>query len=108
MRACRACRTHPPLSLLLATSILEYNSLYEYWTPKSLYRVTNMGHAIIKMPVEVAKVSEIPTGTMKRVTAFNEHILLSNVGGKIYATQNDCGHQRASLARGKLEGNIVT
>ena len=45
---------------------------------------------------------------MKRVTAFNEHILLSNVGGKIYATQNDCGHQRASLARGTLEGNIVT
>jgi nitrite reductase/ring-hydroxylating ferredoxin subunit len=35
-------------------------------------------------------------------------ILLSNVDGKIYATQNDCGHQRASLARGTLEGNIVT
>ena len=45
---------------------------------------------------------------MKRVTAFNEHILLSNVGGKIYATQNDCGHQRASLARGTLEGSVVT
>lgn len=60
------------------------------------------------MSIEVAKISEIPVGTMKRVTAFNEHILLSNVGGKIYATQNDCGHQRASLARGTLEGNIVT
>jgi nitrite reductase/ring-hydroxylating ferredoxin subunit len=45
---------------------------------------------------------------MKRVTAFGENILLSNVGGKIYATQNDCGHQRASLARGTLEGKIVT
>jgi nitrite reductase/ring-hydroxylating ferredoxin subunit len=45
---------------------------------------------------------------MKRVTAFNENILLSNVGGEIYATQNDCGHQRASLAKGKLEGSIVT
>jgi nitrite reductase/ring-hydroxylating ferredoxin subunit len=60
------------------------------------------------MPVEVARTSEIPLGTMKRVTAFNEDILLSNVGGEIYATQNDCGHQRASLAKGKLEGNIVT
>jgi nitrite reductase/ring-hydroxylating ferredoxin subunit len=60
------------------------------------------------MPVEVAKTSEIPVGTMKRVTAFNESVLLSNVGGKIYATQNDCGHQRASLARGKLEGSVVT
>jgi nitrite reductase/ring-hydroxylating ferredoxin subunit len=60
------------------------------------------------MSIEVARTSEIPVGAMKRVTAFNEHILLSNVGGKIYATQNDCGHQRASLARGKLEGSIVT
>ena len=67
-----------------------------------------MGHTIIEMSVEVARVSEIPVGTMKRVTAFNESILLSNVGGKIYATQNDCGHQRASLARGKLEGSVVT
>lgn len=60
------------------------------------------------MAIEVAKIAEIPVGTMKRVTAFNEHILLSNVGGKIYATQNDCGHQRASLARGTLEGSVVT
>lgn len=67
-----------------------------------------MGRAIVKMSVEVARTSEIPVGTMKRVTAFGEHVLLSNVGGKIYTTQNDCGHQRASLARGKLEGNIVT
>jgi nitrite reductase/ring-hydroxylating ferredoxin subunit len=60
------------------------------------------------MSVQVAQVDEVPVGAMKRVTAFGEHILLSNVGGKIYATQNDCGHQRASLARGKLEGSIVT
>jgi nitrite reductase/ring-hydroxylating ferredoxin subunit len=60
------------------------------------------------MSLEVARVSEIPVGTMKRVTAFDESILLSNVGGKIYATQSDCGHQRASLARGTLEGGIVT
>ena len=76
--------------------------------PIAFYRVTNMGHAIVRMSVEVAQVSEIPVGSMKRITAFGEHILLSNVGGKIYATQNDCGHQRASLARGKLEGSIVT
>jgi nitrite reductase/ring-hydroxylating ferredoxin subunit len=58
--------------------------------------------------VEVARVADIPEGTMKRVTAFGEGILLSNVGGRIYASQNDCGHQRASLARGTLEGSIVT
>jgi len=60
------------------------------------------------MSLEVARLIEIPEGTMKRVTAFNENILLSNVSGRIYATQNDCGHQRASLARGTLEGSVVT
>jgi nitrite reductase/ring-hydroxylating ferredoxin subunit len=71
-----------------------------------------MGHPIGKMSlqaaVKVAQVSEVPVGTMKRVTAFGENVLISNVGGKIYATQNDCGHQRASLARGKLDGSVVT
>ena len=43
----------------------------------------------------VAKLSEIPVGTMKRVKAFDHDVLLSNVGGKVYATQNNCGHQRA-------------
>ncbi len=60
------------------------------------------------MSLEVARISEVPVGTMKRVTAFDQNILLSNVGGKICATQNECGHQRASLAEGKLEGSIIT
>jgi nitrite reductase/ring-hydroxylating ferredoxin subunit len=62
----------------------------------------------IELSVEVAKVTEIPVGSIRRVTVFDENSLLSNVGGKFYATQNDCGHQRASLARGKLEGSVVT
>lgn len=60
------------------------------------------------MPVEVAKVSEIPEGKMKRVNAFGTQILLSNVHGKIYATQDSCGHQRASLSKGTLDGQVVT
>jgi nitrite reductase/ring-hydroxylating ferredoxin subunit len=60
------------------------------------------------MQVEVAMLNEIPTGTMKRVRPFDQDVLLSNVGGKAYATQNSCGHQRASLARGTLQGSVVT
>ena len=60
------------------------------------------------IPSEVAKVSEIPESKMKRVTAFNTNILLSNVHGRIYATQDDCGHMRSSLSLGSLQGNIVT
>jgi nitrite reductase/ring-hydroxylating ferredoxin subunit len=60
------------------------------------------------MQAEVAKLDEIPAGTMKRVRAFDHAILLSNVAGKIYATQDNCGHMRASLARGTLDGSVVT
>jgi len=60
------------------------------------------------MEAEVVKLAEIPVGTMKRVMAFDRDILLSNVAGAIYATQNNCGHMRASLARGTLDGNVVT
>ncbi len=60
------------------------------------------------MEVEVAKVSEIPPGSMKRVRAYDQDILLSNVDGKVYATSNRCGHSSASLARGTLQGKEVT
>jgi nitrite reductase/ring-hydroxylating ferredoxin subunit len=60
------------------------------------------------MRVEVAKLNEVPEGKTKRVKAFDRYVLLYNVHSKIYATQDDCGHQRASLSHGTLEGNIVT
>jgi nitrite reductase/ring-hydroxylating ferredoxin subunit len=60
------------------------------------------------MEVEVAKLTEIPPGSMKRVRAFDQDILLSNIDGKIFATSNRCGHTNASLARGTLQGNVVT
>jgi nitrite reductase/ring-hydroxylating ferredoxin subunit len=60
------------------------------------------------MEVEVAKLTEISPGNMKRVRAFDQDILLSNVDGKIYATSNRCGHSNASLARGTLQGKVVT
>jgi nitrite reductase/ring-hydroxylating ferredoxin subunit len=60
------------------------------------------------MEVEVAKIAEISPGSMKRVRAFDQDVLLSNVDGKIYATSNRCGHSNAGLARGALQGKIVT
>lgn len=60
------------------------------------------------MEVEVAKITEISPGTLKRARAFDQDILLSNVDGKIYATSNRCGHSNASLARGALQGKVVT
>jgi nitrite reductase/ring-hydroxylating ferredoxin subunit len=51
----------------------------------------------------VSPVSEIPAGTMKRVTAFNEPILLSKVDGETCAMQNDCGHLTGSWNLRDLE-----
>lgn len=57
---------------------------------------------------KVAKLDEIPVGSMKNVKVFHADVLLSNVSGKIYATANQCGHQKAPLHKGTLNGNVVT
>ena len=44
---------------------------------------------------------------MKWVTVHRERVLLVNVEGTFYALSDACGHQRAPLSRGKLEGHVV-
>jgi nitrite reductase/ring-hydroxylating ferredoxin subunit len=58
--------------------------------------------------VEVAKVSEIPAGTMKHVEAGGKELCIANVRGTFSAIGDRCGHQNASLTMGTLEGKIVT
>jgi len=59
-------------------------------------------------PVEVAKVEDIPTGKMKGFTVGGKEILVVNYEGKYYAIGRVCTHQGGDLAKGKLEGKIVT
>jgi 3-phenylpropionate/trans-cinnamate dioxygenase ferredoxin subunit len=58
--------------------------------------------------VEVAKVEEIPVGTMKGFTVAGKEILVVNYQGKLYAIGKICTHAGGDLSKGKLEGNIVT
>jgi len=58
--------------------------------------------------VEVAKASDIPKGGMIHVTANGRDILLANVGGTIYAMDNNCSHRGAPMHEGILEGHIIT
>ena len=58
--------------------------------------------------IEVAKIEELKSGTMKTVTAEGREILLARVGDKYYAVDNRCPHMKGDLSRGKLEGTIVT
>lgn len=57
--------------------------------------------------VPVAKTSELKHGQMKRVMVGRHRMLLANVGGTFYALGDNCGHQKASLSKGKLEGTVV-
>jgi 3-phenylpropionate/trans-cinnamate dioxygenase ferredoxin subunit len=58
--------------------------------------------------VEVAKAEELKSGTMKKVFAEGQEILLARVGDKYYATDNRCPHMKGDLSQGRLEGTIVT
>jgi len=58
--------------------------------------------------IEVAKIEELKSGTMKTVTAEGREILLARVGDKYYATDNRCPHMKGDLSQGKLEGIVVT
>jgi 3-phenylpropionate/trans-cinnamate dioxygenase ferredoxin subunit len=58
--------------------------------------------------IEVAKIEELKSGTMKMVMAEGREILLARVGDKYFATDNRCSHMNGDLSQGKLEGTIVT
>ena len=57
---------------------------------------------------EVAKLADIPLGTLRAVAVGEVEILLANVGGVIHAMGNRCGHMNASLAQGVLQDHVVT
>lgn len=58
--------------------------------------------------VELAKAEELKSGTMKKVTAEEQEILLARVGDKYYATANRCSHMNGDLSQGALQGTVVT
>jgi 3-phenylpropionate/trans-cinnamate dioxygenase ferredoxin subunit len=58
--------------------------------------------------VEVAKTEELKSGTMKKITAEGQEILLVRVGDKYFAASDRCPHMNGDLPQGKLEGTVVT
>ena len=57
---------------------------------------------------KVAKLSEIPAGSIKTVQAGGKALALANVGGALYAIDNTCLHRGGPLGEGELAGPIVT
>ena len=58
--------------------------------------------------VPIAKVGELTDETMKEVKVQGRELLLVKAGGKYYVANGRCPHMGGRLARGKLEGTIVT
>jgi len=57
--------------------------------------------------VEIGQLDDFKAGSMKKVTAQEESILVANVEGTLYAMTDTCTHRGCSLSEGTLEGNEV-
>lgn len=58
--------------------------------------------------VKVLDASELPMGEMRKVEIRGKQILVANLDGTYHAIANKCSHLGGSLAKGSLDGNIVT
>ncbi|MCR4347732.1 MAG: non-heme iron oxygenase ferredoxin subunit [Sulfuricaulis sp.] len=57
--------------------------------------------------VKIAQRGELMPGKMKRVDLDGRRILLANVDGSYYATDDTCTHEESSLSKGFLKGDTV-
>ncbi|MFQ5782090.1 MAG: Rieske (2Fe-2S) protein [Nitrosopumilus sp.] len=54
------------------------------------------------------KTADLPPGKMIKVSIEGRDILVANIDGNFYATDDSCTHSGASLSEGKLEDSTVT
>jgi len=57
--------------------------------------------------VAVARVEDVPVGTVKVVEAGGRQIALCNYDGSFYAIDDECTHDRGPLNQGELIGGEV-
>ena len=57
--------------------------------------------------VAACRTGDLPPDSMTWVAVDRERVLLANVAGTFYALSDVCGHLRAPLSRGRLEGYSV-
>jgi nitrite reductase/ring-hydroxylating ferredoxin subunit len=57
--------------------------------------------------VKVAKVPEIPPGTMMGVEVKGAYFVVANVQGEFHAMDGTCSHLGGQLWKGTLEGFVV-
>jgi nitrite reductase (NADH) small subunit len=58
--------------------------------------------------VTVARVEDVPPGTIAHVRAGEEEIAVANVDNEFFATQGQCLHLRGPLGEGRLDGAVLS
>jgi nitrite reductase (NADH) small subunit len=58
--------------------------------------------------VTVARVDEIPAGSIRAVRVGEDEFALAHVNGRFCAVQGKCLHLGGPLAEGRLEGSVLT
>ncbi len=58
--------------------------------------------------VEVAKVTDVPEGTLKKTKAGTRDLLLACSGNRYYCADNLCPHLSGDLSQGTLQGTVLT
>jgi 3-phenylpropionate/trans-cinnamate dioxygenase ferredoxin subunit len=66
-----------------------------------------MAERFVEKFVEVASAGEIQPGRMKCVEIGGRRVLLANVAGRLFAADDTCTHEDASLSSGVLVGDLV-
>ena len=56
----------------------------------------------------VARVEDVPPGTIRAVQVGDDTIALAHVDGSFYATQGACLHLHGPLGEGRLEGHVLS
>jgi nitrite reductase (NADH) small subunit len=58
--------------------------------------------------VTVARVEDVPPGTVAHVRAGEQEIALAHVDGQFFATQGNCLHLEGPLGEGHLDGTVLS
>jgi 3-phenylpropionate/trans-cinnamate dioxygenase ferredoxin subunit len=58
-------------------------------------------------PIKAVEADDLPPGAMTCVEMGGRRILVANIDGTFYATDDTCTHEDASLSSGSLTGELV-
>ena len=54
--------------------------------------------------IKICDLSEIPNGSIKKFEINDEEITICNINNQIFAINNNCSHDEASLQEGFIDG----